>query len=64
MPRLLQIHPAMKTMLARPVTTLFSCPRKSSASTSSAGAQIMAMVPNTLSFINLRSSLPNEGEHT
>jgi hypothetical protein len=40
-----QIHPAMKTMLAMPVTRAFSPPP--SRNPSIAGAQIMAMAPNT-----------------
>jgi hypothetical protein len=53
MPVLEQIQPAMKTRLATPVIRAFSCPCRKSSSISSAGAQIIAMVPNILSLIEI-----------
>jgi hypothetical protein len=40
-----------KTMLATPVIRAFFCPCTRSPSTSSAGAQTIAMVPHILSFM-------------
>lgn len=45
-----QIQPAMNTIPAMPVITAFGFPCNNSPSTSSAGAQIIAMVPNVRLF--------------
>jgi hypothetical protein len=44
-PMLLQIHPAVKMLLAMPMTSGFSRPWSQSVSISSAGARIIAIMP-------------------